>query len=235
VCVLSPGHAATVRELHGLEGKCVEIPNGVDVDAFIPGPDIAGVRRALGIAPDAIVVAYVATLDRAHYLKRPDLAVAAVAAAADPRLHLLVIGGGDGLEAVRARAADAGLGERTTFTGAAGHERLPDLLRAADVLLCPSDLESFGMVLIEAMACGLPTVSTDLPGIRAVVEPGHTGWIAGVGDVAALAGALRAAVEAGADGRAAMGEAGRARCLARYGWESVVDRVEGVYEAVSVR
>ena len=236
ICVVSPQHAETVDYLRGVgrrhPERLVELPNGVDLGAFSPGPEAAGLRAEHGIADDAIVVAFVATLDRAHYLKRPDLAVEAIARAGDDRLHLLVAGGGEWLDDIRARARAAGLGDRTTFLGPVGHDRLPDVLRAADALLMTSDLESFGLVLIEAMACRLPTVSTDLPGVRAVVVDGETGLLAPAGDAAALAAGLRRIVEIGAEGREAMGAAGRRRCEERYGWDSLVERLEDVYREV---
>jgi len=233
ICVVSHAHAATVAELRRHPGKLVEVPNGVDLAAFHPGPDAAGIRALHGIPPDAVLVVFVATLDRAHYLKRPGLAIDALTAAADECLHLVIVGAGDWLEPLRARAAAAGVGERVTFIGAAAHDRLPDILRAADVMLVTSDLESFGIVLIEGMACGLPTVSTDPPGILVVVDEGVTGWTAPIGDAAGLAVLLRRAADAGPERRARMGAVGRARCEARYGWEAVVDRVEAVYDAVA--
>lgn len=237
VCVVSHAHAATVPGLRRVAAraphKLVDVPNGVDLGTFRPGDDTAGVRAAHGIAPDAIVVAFVSALDRAHFLKRPDLAIDAVAAAGDPRLHLLVVGGGGWEEELRARAASAGLAGRSTFVGAQGHDRLPDLLRAADVLLVSSDRESFGIVLVEGMACGLPTVSTDPPGVRAVVEGGRTGLLAPIGDAAALGAALRDLADRGADARSEMGRAGRLRCEEHYGWPAVVDRLEAVYAAVA--
>jgi glycosyltransferase involved in cell wall biosynthesis len=237
VCVVSQLHAQTVPNLRRLARRSpqrlVEIPNGVDLRAFAPGPGAAALRGAEGIPDDAVVAVLVSTLDRAHFLKRPDLAIDAVAAAGDERLHLLVVGGGEWLEQLRRRAAAAGLGERVTFLGPVDHDRLPEVLRAADVLLVSSDRESFGIVLIEGMACGLPTVSTDPIGVRAVVRPGETGLLAPVGDAAQLGAALRRMAELGPAGRAAMGRAGRAVCERNYGWPAVADRVEAVYaEAV---
>jgi len=228
VLVVSHAHAATVPNLARLDpGKLTELPNGVDLDAFRPGKDAAGVRTRLGIPSDVIVVAFVAALDRAHWLKRPDLALAALASARDPRLHLLVVGGGEWLEPLRAQA-----GARTTFVGPRGHAELPDLLRASDVLLVTSERESFGIVLIEGMACGLPTVSTDPPGVRAVVAEGTTGLLAPVGDAAALGAALDR-LAAAPEERRALGTAGRARCEREYGWERIVDRLEGVYAGLA--
>jgi glycosyltransferase involved in cell wall biosynthesis len=232
VLVVSDDHAATVpglvRIARSAPGKLAELPNGVDLDAFRPEAGGSEIRARHGIPAEAVVVAFVSALDRAHYLKRPDLAIAALAAASDPRLHLLVVGGGEWLERCRADAAAAGLGNRATFVGARHHEELPRLLRASNLLLVTSDRESFGIVLIEGMACGLPTISTDPPGIRSVVEAGTTGLLAPVGDAAALGAALdRLASDPGL--RRALGTAGRARCEARYGWPQVVDRLEAVY------
>jgi glycosyltransferase involved in cell wall biosynthesis len=96
-------------------------------------------------------------------------------------------------------------------------------------LLVTSDRESFGIVLIEGMACGLPTVSTDPIGVRAVVRPGETGLLAPVGDAGRLGAALRQMAELDFAGRTAMGLAGRKRCEQQYGWRAVVDRLEAVY------
>jgi glycosyltransferase involved in cell wall biosynthesis len=103
-------------------------------------------------------------------------------------------------------------------------------LRAADLLLLSSDPpESFGIVLIEAMASGLPTVSTDLPGVSSVGVPGETGLVAALDDPDALAAALRRMVEIGPEGRRRMGMAGRAHAEAHYAWPGLVERTEAIY------
>jgi glycosyltransferase involved in cell wall biosynthesis len=240
ICVVSEAHADTVdylrREARREPSKLVEVPNGVDLDRFRPeGDDDGGLRAALGIPSGAVVAAFVATLDRAHWSKRCDLAIEAVARAGDERLHLLVVGAGEWLERHRAEARAAGLTGRVHFAGAQPHEDLPRFLRAADLLLLTSDLESFGIVLLEAMACGLPTVATDPPGVRAVVREGETGLLAPRGDAPALAARLRELVAAGTEGRRSMGAAGRALCTARYGWPAIADRLEAAYaEAIAV-
>lgn len=239
IAVVSEAHAETVPYLRRMRrrdpSRLAVLPNGVDVEGFRPGPDSAGVRERLGIPPGAPVAAFVATLDRAHYLKRPDLAISA-AADADPGLHLLIAGGGEWTDRFRDLAMQLDAPERVHFLGPIPNAELPDMLRASDLLLATSDLESFGIVLIEAMACGLPVLATDLPGVLAVVEPGRTGLIARRGDREDLAGRLRELIAMGPEGRAEMGAAGRAVCEGRYAWPRLAGRLEEIYaEAVSRR
>jgi len=234
VCVLSRDHASSVpylrRALERAPDRVVEMPNGVDVDSFAPGPDSAGRRAALGIPGDAVVAAFIATLDRAHHFKRLDLAIDALARSGERGLHLLVAGGGELLEGFRARAAAAGVGDRVHFLGAVPHAELPGVLRAADLILLTTEPpESFGIVLIEAMASGLPAVASDYPGVRAVVDPGENGILVPVGDVAATAEALHEIIAIGGPQRRRMGAAGRAKAEREWGWPRLVERMDAAY------
>jgi glycosyltransferase involved in cell wall biosynthesis len=240
VCVLSREHAESVpylrRALRTSPERVVEMPNGVDIEAFAPGPDAAGLRASLGIDEEAIVAAFVATLDRAHHFKRLDLAIEALARAAEERLHLVVAGDGELVDGFRAQARSAGLAERVHFLGSVPHPRLPDVLRASDMaLLTTEPPESFGIALIEGMACGLPAVATEYPGVRAVVEPGENGVLVPRGDVAAIADALRSVAEMGPDGRGRLGEAGRAKAVREWGWPRLVERMDDAYGAAIER
>jgi glycosyltransferase involved in cell wall biosynthesis len=234
VCVLSADHAGSVpylrRTAHADPAKLVEMPNGVDAEQFSPGEDDSGLRQGLGIPPDAIVAAFVATLDRAHHFKRLDVAIDALARLDDPRAHLVVAGGGELLDGFRADAARAGVGERVHFLGAVPHTELPGVMRAADLFLLTTEPpESFGIVLAEAMACGLPAIATDYPGVRAVVDPGVTGTLVPRGDPGATAVALRELIEAGPERRAALGEAGRRKAVAQWSWPKLIERMDRVY------
>src|SRR5690606_22245530 len=175
---------------------------------FSPGPDRSGLRERLGIPDDAVIAAFVATLDRAHHFKRVDVAIDALAALGEPRAHLVVAGGGELVDEFRSRARERGVGERVHFLGAVPHDELPDVLRASDLFLLTTEPpESFGIVLIEAMASGLPVVATDYPGVRAVVDDGETGLLAPRGDAVAVAARLRELITAAPEDRAAMGAA----------------------------
>lgn len=240
VLPLSDNHAASVPAIAALRARAPErvsvLPNGVDTIEFSPGPDRAAIRAMNDVPEDAVVALVVATLDRAHYLKRVDLAIEALGRAGHPRVHLLVAGGGDWLERYRGQVAAAGLAGRVAFLGPLDHVRLADAMRTADMLVLPSDLESFGLVLIEAMSSGLPTISSDLPGTRAVVKHGVTGLLVPAGDAGAFAAAIDELAAAGPERRRAMGAAGRAECERRYAWPIVIDRLEAMYrEAMQAR
>jgi D-inositol-3-phosphate glycosyltransferase len=235
ICVLSADHADSVPYLRAARRRTpeclVEMPNGVDTERFSPGstPEL---RERLGIGGDAIVGAFVATLDRAHHFKRLDVAIEALAREAAGHVHLLVAGGGELLDDYRAQTQAAGVGERVHFLGHVGHDELPGVLRAADFMLLTTEPpESFGIVLIEAMACGLPAVATDYPGVRAVVEPGVNGLLVPRGDVAAVAEAVGSMARMEPAQRRRMGEAGRAKSEREWTWPRLVERFEDVYGA----
>jgi glycosyltransferase involved in cell wall biosynthesis len=240
VCVLSPDHAESVSYLARAgrrePEKLIEMPNGVDSELFSPGADDTGLRDRLGIEPDAVVAAFVATLDRAHHFKRLDVAIDALARLEAGDVHLVVAGGGELLDGFRERANTAGVGERVHFLDAVPHADLPAVLRAADLFLLTTEPpESFGIVLIEAMACGLPAIATDYPGVAAVVDDGETGLLVQQGDVDAVASAL-ATLAGDPARRAEMGERGRAKALREWSWPQLVDRMDSAYaEAIATR
>jgi glycosyltransferase involved in cell wall biosynthesis len=240
VCVLSADHAESVPYLRRTgrrhPEKLIEMPNGVDTDLFAPGRDTAGVRDRLGLPADAVAAAFVATLDRAHHFKRLDLAIDALARLDDARLHLVVAGGGELLDGFRAHAEAARVGERVHFLGAVPHAELPSVLRACDLFLLTTEPpESFGIVLIEALATGLPAIATDYPGVRAVLDA-DTGLLAPPGDAEAVAAALRQLLDAGSEGRAAIGDAGRAKAEREWSWPSLIERMDDAYrEALAAR
>jgi glycosyltransferase involved in cell wall biosynthesis len=238
VCVLSADHAASVPYLRRTgerePQKLIEMPNGVDAELFSPGE--SNLRERLGIPADAFVAAFVATLDRAHHFKRLDVAIDAVALHRRDDVHLVVAGGGELLEGFRELASAAGVGDRVHFLDAVPHSELPDVLRAADAFLLTTEPpESFGIVLIEAMASGLPAIATDYPGVRAVVDADETGSLVPQGDAEAVASALAAL--AGNPGlRARMGERGRAKAIAEWSWPRLVERLDEAYaQAIAVR
>lgn len=236
ICVLSRDHADSVPCLRRVGAsapdRLIDMPNGVDTEEFAPGVDEDGLRARLGVPEDAALAAFVATLDRAHHFKRLDLAIDAIAhldGASAP--HLVVAGGGELLGGFRDRAAEAGVADRVHFLGPVPHGELPGVLRAADLFVLTTEPpESFGIVLIEAMACGLPTIASDYPGVRAVVDDGETGILAPRGDREAIAAAV-AKLAADPEARHRMGAAGRKKAERLWSWPSLLDRMDEAYAA----
>lgn len=110
-----------------------------------------------------------------------------------------------------------------------------ELYSHAAVFVCPSIYEPFGLINLEAMACGTPVVATRVGGIPEVVVDGETGWLVAPGDEAALAGALRGALADPARARR-MGEAGRRRVEAHFSWDRIAERTLAVYrDAITAR
>ena len=143
------------------------VPNGVDIETFRPGTEPA-LRAALGIPADSTVAAFCAKLDSAHLTKRPDLAIEATASVPG------VDAAGDRRRpapgALSRPGGASGAADRVVFAGDKRHDEVARHLRAADFLVMPSTLESFGIVQLEAMACG-PAGRDLRPAGRAWREP----------------------------------------------------------------
>jgi D-inositol-3-phosphate glycosyltransferase len=165
--------------LYGAERDRVEVvPPGVDHGVFVPGDQDAA-RRALGLDPAARVLLFVG---RIQPLKGADLAIRCLADL-DPDVTLLVVGGPSGfdgeaeLRRLHALADELDVRDRVRFVPPQPHDRVTVYYQAADVCLVPSRTESFGLVALEAAACGTPVVAADVGGLRSVVDDGHTGFL----------------------------------------------------------
>jgi glycosyltransferase involved in cell wall biosynthesis len=202
------------------DSRLEEIPNGVDVERFNPTLDGRLVKARYGIDPEAgHVLVFVGAMDRAHHPKSGvTVLLEAVASLRDRSLTVLLVGGGDMIGEYAALARAIGIAERTHFVGRVGSDELGRYYAAADVVVQPSQLfETFGMVAIEAMACGRPVIASDLPGARRVVSDAGGGLLAKPGDVGDLAAKIGALTRDPAL-RGRLGSAGRAAVEARYPW-----------------
>jgi D-inositol-3-phosphate glycosyltransferase len=165
--------------LYGAERDRVEVvPPGVDHRVFVPG-DRKAARRSLRLDPEARVLLYVG---RIQPLKGVDRAVHCLAEL-DEDVALLVVGGPSGTDGeaeelgLHELVADLGVEPRVRFVPPQTHDRLVAYYQAADVCLVPSRTESFGLVALEAAACGTPVVAADVGGLGSLVEDGRTGFL----------------------------------------------------------
>ena len=202
------------------------IPHGIDTETFRPAAGQHGGVHPT-VDPEALSVLFVGRLGP---LKGVGLAIRAVAklAADGVDAELLVAGTGGRESYLRGLAAELEITQQVRFLGAVAHEELPALYASADAFVLPSRFDSFGLVLLEAMACGTPVIGTDVGGIPTVIEDGTTGFLVSRSPTA-LAARLAALEDATL--RTEMGRAARARAE-ELSWDSVAERVEGVYAAV---
>jgi glycosyltransferase involved in cell wall biosynthesis len=151
--------------------RTVPIPMSVDTDRYRPVPRA---RERLGWAENERVVLFVGAMERHHFYKNVDLLVEAFART-DAADRLVLVGSGDRVPELKRRADAEGVRESVEFAGYVPEEDLPTYYTAADVSVLPSKAdrgEAFGIVLLEAMACGTPVVGTDIPGVRTAVGDG---------------------------------------------------------------
>jgi D-inositol-3-phosphate glycosyltransferase len=218
------------------------IPGGVDLAKFHPH-DKFRARMEIGLDPDIKTVLFVGRMEPLKGIDDLLQAIAHIIHDHDMpcnRLSLILIGGSaeDSPEAVSSEMAklmrmrDAlGLQEMATFVGAQGQDVLPFYYSAADVVVMPSHYESFGLVALEAMACGTPVVASDVGGLSYTVEDGVTGFLVPQRNPTALADRICDILndEPFRDqlGRQALAVA------KRYSWQHVADQVVAVYREVA--
>ncbi|HYN74689.1 MAG TPA: D-inositol-3-phosphate glycosyltransferase [Candidatus Limnocylindria bacterium] len=207
---------------------------GVDLDRFTPGSKEEA-RRHVGLPADAVVLMFVG---RIQPLKAPDLLVRAAAQLlADApelreRLVVAIVGGpsGSGLahpESLDELARSLGIRDVVRFHPPVGQGVLPDYYRAADLVVVPSYNESFGLVAVEAQACGTPVVATAVGGLTTAVADGRSGILVAGHDPRAWARALGALL-ADPSRRAAL-SLGAVEHAAGFGWDATADGMRQVY------
>jgi len=213
--------------------RTLVIPPGVDLRRFRPG-DRQAARRRIGVAPDAVVLLFVG---RIQPLKAPDVLLRAAAEmlAVDPalraRLQVLVVGApsGSGLSEPRRLqelAVHLGVADVVRFVPPQPPEQLADHYRAADVAVVPSHNESFGLVALEAQACGTPVVAAAVGGLCTAVDDGVSGLLVAGRDPAGYAAAIGRVLE-----RRELLAAGARRHAAAFSWDRTVDSLVAAYSA----
>jgi glycosyltransferase involved in cell wall biosynthesis len=215
----------TIRQLYGYLDAPL-IPNGIPTDEYAPDPNRRRRwRQRHGLEPEAIVLTHVG---RFAPPKNHALLIEAFAQVrAHTPLYLLLVGGGELEDAVRQQVAGLGLQERVRFLGVRAD--VPAILNASDLFVLSSRWEGNPLSVMEAMAAGLPVVSTAVGGVPELVREGETGLLVPSGDAAALARALQALVDDPAR-REAMGAAARQHAITHFDIRHTVRQYEALYE-----
>jgi D-inositol-3-phosphate glycosyltransferase len=213
----------------GVPSECVDIvPCGVDLEHFTPTGPLAvrrgGFRRMVAVG---------------RLVPRKGIDDVIVALADLPGTELVVVGGPDRTALARdgeaqrlvRRAESVGVADRVDLRGRVSRQDMPALLRSADAVVCAPWYEPFGIVPLEAMACGVPVVATAVGGMLDTVVDGLTGVHVPPRDPPALAAALRGLLDDPVRCEA-YGQAGAARARLRYGWATVAAATQASYSSL---
>ncbi len=235
ICVSCTEEESQFRRLYGNpQGRIEIVSPGVEHAFFAPG-DKTGARNALGLGSGPILL----FVGRLQPLKGLDVAVRALAELRRPDAVLLVVGGASGLEGstevarVTELIESLGLRNQVRFVEPQPHHILSTYYRAADVVVVPSRSESFGLVALEAAACGIPVVASAVGGLLTLVDDGLTGFLIAGRNPSHFAQRISAILNdpvlaASMSARAAE----RAR---RYTWSFAAARLRRVYTDLAVR
>jgi len=229
-------------KVYGADPKKIEvIPCGVDLSLFRP-IDISQAQDYLGWPPERQMVLFVG---RIQPLKGIDILLKAIALATDDlpdlcgRLGLTIIGGDpeatmdrEMLRLTRLKKK-LGISDLVTFLGARDQDTLPYYYSAAQVCVVPSHYESFGMVALEAMACGTPVIASKVGGLTFTVKDEVTGYLVPDGDPAALSERLKL-ILTDEKLRRRMGEEG-IKTARRYRWPLVANKITSLYKQLTTQ
>lgn len=228
-----------VRLYEADPGRIRVIPPGVDTERFHPIPQ-ALAKDNISLCPDCCIILFVGRIEPLKGIDSLIRAIAQVVAKLPElreRLRVPIIGGAldrihedDEMVRLQELREEMGIGDVVTFIGAKDQDLLQYYYSAAQMVVMPSDYESFGMVALEAMACGTPVIASDVGGLSYLVKHGRTGYRVPARDSQALAAKItRLLTDEGL--RRRIGQ--RAACWAEsYAWPRIADRIEVLYTQV---
>ena len=235
--------ARQLIDLYGADPWRVQTVNpGVDLSVFRPASSVSAVRRRLGLPADAVVLAFAG---RIQPLKGPDVVLRAAASllrlrpSLADRLVVVIVGGPSGSEVgapgrLAGLAASLGISSCMRFEAPCPQTELADWYRAADVVLVPSHSESFGLVALEAQACGTPVVAAAVGGLRTAVRDGYSGLLVDSHDPDVWARVLAGLIES--PRKLVELSRGALEHTSGFGWSMTAERLIGLYtDAITQR
>lgn len=213
---------ALKKEVQRIDSRVpVEVlPMGVDLKQFTPERYSEEIKRGYSIeGPFLLFVGRLSEEKGIGYL----LNAMPQIIKSFPSVKLLVVGSGVLEERLKTICADLNVREKVIFAGAIAHEGLPVYYATADILIGPSLREGFGLVFVEAMACGCPVVVSDLSGISDIIENGKTGLCCRPADSIDIAHKVILLLK-DAQLRQTLRQAGREQVIAKFGWDTIAKR-----------
>lgn len=221
IIALNEGLRNTILAQGVAKNKLHLIPQGVDCEGYKPSS-----FKTNNLRPAASEPAFLCLCVANHYrVKGVDILLHALTLT-DQKINLLLVGAGPETAALKSLAHELGLGARVTFAGAQPPEAIPDWINAADAVVIPSRNEGGPAVLLQAMACGKPVVSTAVGMVPAVITDERLGLTVPVDDTQALAAALERV-------RTMSWDASHIReQVLSFSWPNISARIENVYRAV---
>ena len=218
------------REAFGINSEIEVIRNFVNCDVYVRDPELVAAMRPLFAEPGERLLVHLSNFRPVKRIGDVVEVFARVARAVPSRLML--IGDGPDRSIAEHMARQHGIQDRIHFLGK--QDNVNELLPLADLMLMPSEMESFGLAALEAMACGVPSIATNVGGVPELVEDGRNGLLFPVGEVEAMAEAAIALLED--DGRLRrMSEAGRRTAQDHFCSSRVIPLYEGYYDRVVER
>jgi L-malate glycosyltransferase len=216
------------REAFGITSEIEVIRNFVNCDVYVRNPELVSAMRGRYAAPDDERL--LVHLSNFRPVKRiRDVVEVFARVAREVPARLMLIGDGPDRSVAEYLARQHKIQDRVHFIGK--QDNVNELLPLADLMVMPSEMESFGLAALEAMACGVPTIATDVGGVPELIENGRNGLLFGVGDVDSMSAAAIALL--GDEARLqAMSEAGRKTAQDHFCASRVIPLYEEYYERV---
>lgn len=218
------------------KGKFIELPYGVDINKFKPQAKKGDLLKKLNLTEPDKIILFVGGLDKAHAFKGIDILLQAVANSKleGLSLKLIIVGRGSQKGKYEKMANELGVKNKVIFADQVDNQELPDYYNLADVFVLPSinNLESFGIVLLEAMACGKSCIASNLPGVRTVVDETKTGFLVEPGNVNDLMEKIKNILENESLNRE-MGRVSREKIEEKYDQEQIIKELEKAYVSLA--
>jgi glycosyltransferase involved in cell wall biosynthesis len=209
---------------------------GIDTQTFSPLNDGSTLRVKLGFDDSDIVLLFVGALGKYCRYKGVDYLIKAahLARKRNSSVKLVVVGGGELVSELKQLAQELNLEEDIIFTGAVPNEQLPSYYAMCDIFVLPSisGPESFGIVVVEAMASGKPAIVSDLPGVRDVIKNEETGLKVPPKDTQALSQAILRLIEDD-DLRSRMAQNARKE-VESLSWQRCAREMDAIYKELAI-